>query len=99
LHGSGHYLKEKKMKEEYDFREIPQYMHGGIIRYIEDGIMPGDFLSSVLQNDLKGACGAADQNNKHLLWDYVAFLYNNAPSMCWGSPEKVKAWVEEKRPK
>lgn len=73
--------------------EIPEYMHGGLLRYIVDGIGPGDFLSAVLANDLREACGRADGVNRHLLWQYVRWLYNEAPSGCWGSPEEVDHWL------
>ena len=41
----------------YKFREfyIPDRMMGGIQRYINDHIRPGDFLSAIIQNDLKEA--------------------------------------------
>ena len=71
---------------------IPAYMVGGIVRWIVNGIPPGDFLTAVLSNDLKGACERADDTNQHLLFIYCNFFYNYAPSQCWGSPEKVLAW-------
>lgn len=78
-----------------DWSLIPEHMIGGLRRYIENGIEPGSFLEAVLCNDLKGAVGRADQTNKHRLHDYIMFLYNFAPSSCWGSPEKYTAWVEQ----
>jgi hypothetical protein len=72
---------------------IPERMRGGISRYIDKGIPPGDFLTAVISNDLREACGRADDENRYLLWDYMVFFYNEAPSESWGSPEKMKAWV------
>lgn len=60
--------------------------------WIEYGHMPGDFLRAVLENDLSEACGRADLFNRRKLYEYVVWLYNEAPSKCWGSREKVKAW-------
>ena len=71
---------------------IPDYMIGAIERWIERGIPPGDFLMAVLCNDLKEAVGRADVVNINLLPAYVSFFYNDAPSQCWGSHEKVLAW-------
>lgn len=78
----------------YTFRDwyIPERMMGGITRWIEYGIHPGDFLSAVLANDLSEACGRADDENLANLPAYVAYLYNEAPSACHGSPENVRAW-------
>lgn len=79
----------------YTFREfeIPDRMMGGLKRYVEHGIEPGSFLMAVLRNDLHDAVGRADDENIRNLPAYVSYLYNEAPSPCWGSPEKVQAWL------
>jgi hypothetical protein len=76
---------------------IPGRMMGGLRRYVEHGIIPGDFLEAVLRNDLRGACERADEENRVNLPAYVGWLYNEAPGGCWGSSAKVDAWVEQKR--
>lgn len=63
-------------------------------RYIDQKIPPGGFLLSVLCNDLKDAAGRADMYNRRKLFEYVEYLYNHAPSICWGSKENVNAWLE-----
>ena len=68
-------------------------MIGGLERWIDHHIEPGDFLCAVLANDLKEACGRADNTNTLCLYRYVQFLYTYAPSQCWGSPEKVAQWA------
>jgi len=73
---------------------LPDYMVEGLIRYIEDGILPGSFLHAILRNDLQDACACADNTNRCLIWEYVNVLWNYSPSDCWGSPEKVQRWVE-----
>jgi hypothetical protein len=74
---------------------IPEYMHGGIVRYIENKLQPGDFLTGILTNDLYKAVAHADDTNKYLLFVYVVFFYNYAPSECWGNIEKVKKWLNK----
>jgi len=78
----------------YGFREfkIPSYMAGGIIRYINDGILPGHFLRAVIENNLFGAVSCADEQNLKNIPAYVGWFYNEAPSSCWGSAEAVTAW-------
>jgi hypothetical protein len=67
-------------------------MHGAIVRWIEDAIPPGNFLTAVLSNDLCEACGRADDTNQTLLFAYISWLYSQAPGGCWGSPERFQAW-------
>ena len=77
--------------------KIPHYMHGGIIRYIENHIPPGDFLSAILCNDLYEACGRADDTNCHLLYEYVSWFYGNVSDNCWGSPERYNQWIKKEK--
>ncbi len=75
-----------------DYSTFPGHCEGGMRRWIENAIPPGHFLTAVLENNLKEAIGRADDVNQRLLPDIVKWIYNNAPFMCWGSPEKVKEW-------
>ena len=82
----------------YKFRKfyIPERMMGGIQRYVEKGIPPGDFLMSVITNDLSEAVSRADEENLSNLPAYVAFFYNECPAACWGSKENFVKWTELK---
>ena len=72
---------------------VPLRMRQGLIRYVERGITPGGFLLAVLENNLMEATKRADDENLLNLPAFVNFLYNHAPSICWGSPEKVSRWI------
>lgn len=72
---------------------IPGHMKESIERYAKDHHCVGGFLQAVLENDLKEACGRADEGNQKLLFEYCRLLYNEVPSACWGSPDKVKEWL------
>ena len=72
---------------------IPDYMIGGLTRYLLNGIPPGSFLTAVLSNDLMEALGHADYENQTALPAYGTFLYNYAPRNCKGSPEAVREWL------
>lgn len=72
---------------------IPEYMMGGIKRYIEDGIKPGSFLSAVIQNNFSGACMCADSENIQNLPAYAAYFYWEVLSEAWGSKEKMEKWI------
>jgi hypothetical protein len=75
---------------------IPERMMGGIERYVEHHIPPGDFLTAVFENNLSAACGRADDENMDNLPAYAAYLYNEVPNGCHGSPEKVQWWLDRK---
>ena len=76
-----------------NYEIYPGNTAGGAKRWIENRIMPGDFLTAVIRNDLTGALGRADEENRAAIFDIVSWWYNEAPSPCWGSPEKVKTWA------
>lgn len=75
------------------FHLIPEHMHGGVTRYVLNGIPMGDFGKMLLSNDFMGAAGRADKANLAALGNWARFLYNHVPSGCKGSPERVAAWV------
>jgi|ETNvirnome_6_100_1030635.scaffolds.fasta_scaffold39092_4 hypothetical protein len=83
----------------YDFKfpdSFDEYLRGSFERWIEEGIDPGNFLTAVLRNDLSETIGRADEHSIRILPDIVRWIYSNAPSACWGSPEKVKTWKGHK---
>ena len=83
-------------ESQFDYNLIPAHMMDSLRRYIDDGVPTGDFLRAVLANDAANALGRADSNNMWILPVYFTFLYNEAPAGCWGSVEKVDAWLEMK---
>ena len=78
-----------------DYSGLPDGLRGGMQRYIEERIQPGDFLLAVLTNNLRTSLARADETNKPLLEGIVRWLYNNAPGDCWGSVANVHLWLEE----
>jgi hypothetical protein len=80
----------------YQGRQLPSYMFAGIMRYVNDGAVPGDFLQGIICNDLRKACAYADDTNLWLIPVYVAFFHNEVPGICWGSYERMVDWCNEK---
>ena len=72
---------------------IPAHMMSGIQRYVSHGAPPGDFLTAIICNDLKKAVEHADDTNMTLIHLYVKYFYNRTPAPCWGSRDKMDAWV------
>lgn len=86
----------KDWREGYEFYgfHIRPDMLEGLNAYIETGRPTGGFLRAVLTNDLMMAVDRADDGNRRNLPAYVGYLYNEAPMACYGSPEKIKEWME-----
>lgn len=71
---------------------VPSHMHHVVLDWVANGRTYDDFFSSIVNNDLMEAIKNADDVNRHMLVQYGTFLYNGAPSECFGSKEKVMAW-------
>lgn len=85
------------MSRMIDYSALPEHMQEAMQLYMERGILPGSFLTAVLENNLMEACGRADDINRGALFTYCSFLYNDVDLRSYGSPEKVKAWSESKQ--
>ena len=83
-------------QEFYHETKIPEATRTALHLYIHNGNLPGRFLTSVFENKLKQTYANADDCNLLAIPAIVHYLYNNAPSQCWGSPEAVTTWVEQK---
>lgn len=68
------------------------WAHGGLERWVVNGIKPGDFLCALLRNDLKGAFDRADERSVRNLRELVMYCYRHLPTACWGSAELFDAW-------
>ncbi len=74
-------------------QHIPENLKAGLDRYATNHIRTGGFLEAVLNNDLFSAMAKADPDSLLFLHDIVGYCYNELPGDCWGSPEKVRAWL------
>ena len=77
----------------YNYSKLPEHIRGGVQRYIEEGIPPGDFLKAVICNNLKESFARADDINISRMFDIVEFFYNEVPGICWGSELDYKQWL------
>lgn len=84
--------QESRLRNHFVRYNLPDYMLPGTLRYIVHGIVPGDFLRAVANNDLRRAVDQGDQRNTEALANWVRFFYNAAPMGCWGDSESVKRW-------
>ena len=82
---------ERVINERYYM--VPASTLDTLVHYIYERRPTGGFLQAVLSNDLKESFARADEQNRATLFNICSLLYNEAPSPCWGSPEKYKAWL------
>lgn len=75
------------------FYNIPPNVREAIDRWVAKGERAGDFVMSVLVNDLNGAVSRADPHSFRCLRDIIWYLNNECPSPCWGSQAAVDAWA------
>ena len=77
-----------------NYELIPEHCRESVRTCIEERHPIGGFLTAVFSNDLVLAHGTADSINLAALHNYCDFLYNEALSPCWGSKDKVLAWLK-----
>jgi hypothetical protein len=80
-----------------DFPTIRQDTIDTLNDYVTKGFEPGSFCRAVLENNLMQAFGKADLGNRASLFEICSYVYNELPSICHGSPEKVDAWLAKFR--
>ncbi len=71
--------------------KLPSRMHGGIVRWVLFGIVPGNFLQAIIRGDLFDAAARADDENQRLLFEYAFVLHNYVPMEAKG-PNALRTW-------
>ena len=86
-------LQTPTLSDSRKYGEAPVHILDSINAYVEHRRRPGGFLTAVLEDSLTGALRAADDASRRGLDDIMLYLWNEVPADCWGSPEKVAAWL------
>ena len=73
---------------------IPADILAAIHRWVEYRDFPGTFLTYVLRGDLFNAYRTGGESLAALP-AILHYLHWEVPGLCYGSPEKVSAWVAE----
>lgn len=74
--------------------DVPVHLRDGIDRYIRHGVKPGSGLCAVISNNLVAAVARLDEPSIAGLPALVRFFVNFTPPECWGSEQKLDAWVK-----
>lgn len=64
-----------------EYEVIPENLRGAILRYVENKVQPGGFLTAVLNNDLYNAIGRADSDSLKVLPVVVRWFANRNPEL------------------
>lgn len=83
--------------EHFEGYNVPVHTQGALMRYVNQGLPPGGFLTAVLTNDLFGAVSRADGLNIQALPEIVKFIYNEVPIPAVGSTANMEAWAQAVR--
>lgn len=78
-----------------DYGQIRKNIIEGMNRFVCYHRGVGHFLTAVLSNDMREAFGRADADNQKTMFQIVSYCHNEIPGNCWGTPEKVKRWIEQ----
>jgi hypothetical protein len=76
---------------------VPERIKLAIDSYVEYGTDDDRFVTAVLENNLSAAVACADHIAMSNLYDIVSYVYCKVPSICYGSRERVDAWIDEMR--
>ena len=76
-----------------DMPGVPDHLKSGLRLYLEKGMVPGAFLTHVLENDLAGCIVRVDATTTITqLRSLLKYLVNSVPALAWGTRDKVKNW-------
>jgi hypothetical protein len=73
---------------------LPAHMRDAVRLYVLNGIRGGRFLAAVMTNNFADAVLRADDVNAAALRYWAMWLRDYAPTGCWGSPDRVAAWIK-----
>lgn len=71
---------------------IPGHTQASLTRYLENGYMPGGFLTAVMTNDLYRAVSSADEANTRALADIARWVFMNVPAGALFTEERMMEW-------
>ncbi len=81
----------------FDYDSMPLGAFKAQMRaYLASGAPPGAFLTAILSNDLRRTLDASETSAEiEALPGLFAWLRYQAPTVCYGSHEAVRAWIED----
>jgi hypothetical protein len=73
---------------------VPTEWQNELYNYVILGLAPGGFHAAVFSNDMMTAASRSHPLNEwNAILSMCKWIMNTAPPQCWGSDEKVEAWL------
>jgi hypothetical protein len=85
----------QKTRLDYTRHRVPEHTQEALERYFFLGLEPGGFLTSVLSNDLMGACTRSDHVNRENIVGIATWVLHSAPNESWGHLGAVANWCKD----
>ena len=85
-------MNEAELRTSLNECNVPQHLHDGLVRYMLYGILPGNFLTAVLENDFEGAVFSSSGEQFSTLRALAMFLHWHVPSYTHGSMASVRKY-------
>lgn len=83
---------------DFDGFDVPEHTKGALTRYLLFGLMPGGFLTAMLEGDGSGAhlsycLGLADEQNQLAITEIRKWIESYMPDHTYGSRGKVEEYI------
>ena len=74
------------------YKNIPSYIIDSLACYINDGVVPDDFLKFILEDDMHNAVVVGNEDERKCLSDIILLIQKHAPEGSWGHCDSIKEW-------
>jgi len=75
-----------------DWSRVPFHLRRSLQDYVEEGHIPGRFMTGVLADRLEMTMNSSDPKGWRALNEILAFIHLYLPPESYGTPERVANW-------
>ena len=76
-----------------NYDKLPENFREAVRCYVAYGVTPGNTLYAILTNNLLDTVCRLQPDLLAQIEEITLWFHWEVPSRCWGSPDKVKAWI------
>lgn len=87
------FLASHRYGETVSLQRVPGRYSKQVIAYLREGVLPERRLLMLLSGELAAVRLFRGEEQLQDLARLVAWLYDDLPCACWGSPDQVQIWV------
>lgn len=80
-------------RDEEVYLGVPPNIRGGLVRYVDNGLATGSFLTAVLTNNLLKTFTTADRTSLEAIDTIIMFVANTVPHVCRGTKNDFTCWI------